>query len=306
MKASSPIAMAVVAVAAACTALAGTPVQALRQVHEEREADPGAVIEVANVSGRLTIKGWDRKALEVTGTLGDEVERLEISGNAQRLEVRVILPKRSIRGDCDADLELHLPRAADLELSTVSADITVSDFAGELQAESVSGDVGVAGQMKGIEIEVVSGEVTLAGQAPKVHIEAISSDVHLEHLAPEPRTELAVETVSGDIIVSGTLAGCELESVSGDLLFDGDLVADGVYDLTSHSGDVHLLLQADADARFDLSTFSGELTGTLVTEMTERRHSRSAPGEELDFTLGAGRARVRVETFSGDVEIERR
>jgi len=51
---------------------------ASQPVNETIPVAPGSEISVENLAGSLTFEGWDSATLEVTGTLGDGVERLDI------------------------------------------------------------------------------------------------------------------------------------------------------------------------------------------------------------------------------------
>ena len=51
---------------------------ASQPVNETIPVAPGSEISVENLAGSLTFEGWDSAMLEVTGTLGDGVERLDI------------------------------------------------------------------------------------------------------------------------------------------------------------------------------------------------------------------------------------
>jgi len=54
-------------------ALAGSPIS------ERAPADATGHVEISNTAGSVEVSGWARNEVEVTGTLGDGVERLEFS-----------------------------------------------------------------------------------------------------------------------------------------------------------------------------------------------------------------------------------
>ena len=67
----------------------------LRQVDEHRPLKANAQVEVSNVAGRIEVQTWDKNELHLTGTLSEEVEKLEITGDASHLRIEVKLPKRT-------------------------------------------------------------------------------------------------------------------------------------------------------------------------------------------------------------------
>jgi DUF4097 and DUF4098 domain-containing protein YvlB len=67
------------------------------------------------------------------------------------------------------------------------------------------------------------------------------------------------------------------------------------------SGDVRLYLPADASARLNASTFSGSIRSDFGTV----REPEHGPGSSLDATAGSGSGQVKLETFSGDIDIRK-
>ena len=64
---------AILLIAAAGAVVAGTAVAApaTRAVNERRPADPRGTVEIVNTAGRVSVAGWERPEVEVTGTLAE-------------------------------------------------------------------------------------------------------------------------------------------------------------------------------------------------------------------------------------------
>ena len=157
--------------------------QADRTVDETRPLAADGRVVVSNISGMVKVAGWTGDGVNITGTLEDGVSELDISSGGSRLTIEVELERRSRRGS--AYLTIKVPTNANLEIETVSADISVDGVAGELELESVSGHVEVSGEPRSLEAASVSGNVIAASTA-------LSSDL---------------ESVSGNIIVRNTASG---------------------------------------------------------------------------------------------------
>ena len=154
--------------------------------------------------------GWEREEIHVTGTLGEDVERLDIEGDEKRLRIGVVLPKRA-RNVGDTDLEVRVPRGCDLKVSTVSADIEAVNVNGRLYLKAVSGDVTGRGQPEEVEVESVSGDIEL-------HLPAGTS-ARLRIAAGSP----AILQAGEDIIETLDLADLFLRNLdAGALLDEGD------------------------------------------------------------------------------------
>ena len=107
--------------ATALPALAAT-----RTVDEHQSADPVGTVEIVNVSGAVEVSGWDQAVVAVSGTIGEKVERVEVTGSGARVNVRVVLPKGNFHHtEGDARLKVQVPRTSALEVSLVSADLRV-------------------------------------------------------------------------------------------------------------------------------------------------------------------------------------
>lgn len=302
---------------------------------------PTGTVTVENLSGRVRVVGWNRNEIQVTGTLGSRVQRVDVRGSGNRTTIEVELPgnlrNQCNRGACDADLEIRVPARKDVEVETVSAGIAVTGVTGSVAAESTSGSVVVegspsrveAGSTSGevrvnattavVEAETTSGSIAIAGTVREsVTAESVSGSVTVQAGTPELSAETvsgslavhsvsrraSVSTVSGSAVVRGTgIQYLSFESVSGQLRFEGSPRSDAAFNIESHSGSVELRLPASVSAEFDVSTFSGDISNAFGPAAT--RTDRYAPGQELRFTAGRGGGMISVRTFSGSVRLIR-
>ncbi len=251
-----------------------------QKVDERRPAAADAAVSISNVAGSVTITPWDRAEVAVTGTLGEGVERLEMTGGPERVRIEVKLVQHQHGTHGDAVLEVKVPKGGSLDVDTVSADISAGGVRGPIHAQSVSGKVVVNGAGAPVEARSVSGEIEVTG------VEA----------------RLKATTVSGDVTTrGGTLSDVDLESVSGSLQCDAALAAKGTLDAKTISGNVTLTLPANVGADVTLTTFSGGLKSAFGLGDVES--SKFVPSKNAHATLGDGGARVRVETLSGSIEL---
>ena len=133
----------------------------------------------------------------------------------------------------------------------------------------------------------------------KANVQTVSGDI----VAPQVRQGGDLETVSGRIRLSGgPYAGVTMNTVSGDIDVQGGLAGDGRIEIDSVSGDVSMDLPAALSAQLRVSTFSGSIDSAFGS-VVEKRHG---PGSSLNSTVGAGRGRIEVQTFSGDVRLRRK
>ena len=288
--------------AALCAAVAlvvpWSLVHAGKPINERRAADPQGEIEIVNVSGTVEIDGWDRNEVEVSGTAGDGVERVDVTSAGNRTSIHVV--SRAIRGwgsDGEAQLVVHVPSRSAVTASLVSADCKVSGVMGELKLQAVSGTL--KGDALGdVRASTVSGDVRLTARAAKViEVKTISGNIQLWGGGGE----VDIVTVSGDAVLElAQVTRSRLKSISGSMTAALALAADGQIESESVSGNVSLKFAGEPSAEFDVQSFSGDINNCFGPKPVE---SRYGPGSRLEFKNGDGHARVRINTKSGNVRL---
>jgi Putative adhesin len=287
---------------AVCTLLAiavpWTLVHAGRAIDEHRAAEPQGEVEIVNVSGKVEVDGWDRSEVEVTGTAGDNVERVDIMSAGNRTSIHVVTrSSRSWGFDGEAHLIVHVPAKSAVTATLVSADFKVMGVAGDLKLQTVSGQL--SGEAGGdVRASTVSGDVRLTARAAKtIEIKTISGDIHLTGGGGD----VDITTVSGSATLDlADVSRARFKSVSGDLTAALALVADGQIESESVSGDVSFKFAGTPAAEFDVQSFSGDIKNCFGPKPLE---SRYGPGSRLSFKNGEGHGNVRVNTKSGDVRL---
>ena len=285
------------AVALAASAPAGA---ATREVDQTVKADKDGRVSVENIAGSIRVEGWNKGEVQVTGTLGDDVEDLEIKDDGGRTRIKVIYPKKKHNIKHGADLVIKVPEGSSLEVECVSASIGVEGVEGDLDLSSISGDVTAAGKCRSVEAETISGDVKADCDAPKVTVHSISGQV----AAFGDESEVEAQSVSGDIELQfATYKELTVESVSGDADVEGGLDPDASVKFDLHAGDVTLTVPADVSADFRAETFSGDIVNDFGARSSRAKFTS---GSSLEFETGGGGARVRINTFSGNVTIRKK
>lgn len=299
---------------AAALVVTAPPSSALAErIDVKREATATTNVLVTNQSGRVRISGSDKNEVSVTGTYEEGVEKIEVNGSGDRVEIRVRV-KESRRGyaeNADARLVITVPRGARVDVEAVSADIEVEDVNGRIDVEAISGDVRLRGRPREVDVRTISGNIGVKTWGERGRVRSVSGDIDVDGASGE----LDCETVSGEVRAVGeALSRVRMRSVSGELELETDLTKGADVDMESHSGDVRLRIPADTAGTFELSAFSGDVRSELGPKVSEddepkgRRPERMypGPGEKLRFTQGEGGGRISLNAFSGDLKLEKR
>jgi len=293
---------AVALLAAAAPAFAGTP------INETRPLAPDGIVSVENVKGSIVVRTWTNPQVKITGTLGKGVDKLDISGDSHSLDIEVKYPNSrggwNLWGRDDSrteptSLEIMIPQRASLDVGAVSASVDIQQMAGrKLDVSSVSGNVVVTASSPGeASFENVSGDTTLRITTNKLDAQAVSGDLHV---SGGITGEVSIETVSGNIEFAGkALDRLELNTVSGDARTTFGLRQGGEVKAETLSGELELNMPKATGAKLHVETFSGDINSP-VGRVDREEHG---PGAKLEATMGDGRGRIDLESFSGDVRI---
>lgn len=281
-------------------ALADTPIQL------QHAASATAKVSIGNIAGSVTVTAWDRNEVQVSGELGDGAKPLQITGDNAHLTIKVESRGGSgwfnFGGDnkmSPSTLEVHVPRAASLDVNVISAPLVIDGLVGgDIKINAISGNARIHANTPSLDVNSVSGSIELSGHADQASLQTVSGQI----LAPALGSKTRLQTISGRIQAGGgPWQKLALSTVSGDVQLTGGLTAGGDADIDSMSGDVQWKLPTDTSATLHASSFSGDLRSDFGTP-TEARHG---PGSSLDTKLGAGNGKIRIETFSGDLRLRK-
>jgi len=288
---------------ALATALLAPAAWAAQDIDQSLQTGPRPDVEISNVAGSVKVTAWDQQVVKVTGRIENDKDRFEMTGNDQRVVIKVRRDSAKYEGKDGAKLEISVPAGASLEVNTVSADVEVGGVKGAQRLESVSGNIVATVFDEQLDLRTISGDATIDGSGGKARVfaESTSGDVRAKGIA----SEVEAASVSGDLFLElGSVPHGRFKTVSGDVNAELELAREGRLDVESISGDVELMFKQPVDAEFDIETHSGDIDNCFGPQ--SERKSKYAPGRELRFTEGNGSGRVRVDTLSGDIDVCRR
>jgi hypothetical protein len=269
---------------------------ASHSVDQRQPADPDGSVEIVDVAGSVLVSGWDRAEVAVTGQVGDQVERVELTSSGNRTSVRVIVPEGSHwGGDGSANLTIRVPVHSTINASLVSANLMLSGVSGAQQIRTVSGNIKSDGG-GAARINSVSGNVHLSvPDATAAEVETMSGDLTISGAGGD----VTITTVSGDgHLALGSVHSFRLRTVSGDFSIGARLDAAANFEADSISGTLHVDFSGAPSAQFDAQSLSGDIRNCKGPEAVKAQHG---PGTRLTFTTGDGNAQVHLSSNSGDL-----
>lgn len=251
----------------------------------------GARLSVHNYNGEVTVRGWNRPQMRLTGEYDRGRPELEVTGS------QVSLRTVNRRGHDDVTLEISVPQNTAVEINGMSVDVSIMDVCGDITVGTLSGDVDVRCATDA-QINSVSGDVTVADVRGSLEVNATSGSIDVRGV----RGNAALHAVSGDISLAGIDGNqIEAETVSGEVDYAGRILDNGRYRFASHSGDVTIRVTGTLNAAVETETFSGEFLSDWPIEI----QGGTVINKNMSFRLGNGSARMRLASFSGTISLRR-
>jgi len=181
-----------------------------------------------------------------------------------------------------------------LEVEAGSGRLNISDIGDAIRAETGSGDVTIS-QVKGeVRAKAGSGSIRATGIEGGFECETGSGHIVLEQTAAGP---VRVETGSGGVELRGLSGSLDAEAGSGTIAAEGNPT--GEWNVHTGSGNVRLKVPTSASFDLNAHTSSGNISTTRSVTVQGNLGRR-----ELRGKVGAGGVQVRVETGSGNIEID--
>ncbi len=239
----------------------------------------GAKVRVTTVRGSITVHTVDQGEMRVVATRtahGTSQQRAQERLRDIHVSLKqvgdtfVVQPSTSGAGDEGAriDLDVELPKQANLTASSENGDITISDVAGKVHVISASGEVEVHNAGSDVSAETQHGTVRLLG-------------------------------VGGDVHLSGRGDEVELSNVGGSVLIEGEYYG---------PVRIHAVGKATRfiSSRTDLTL--GPLPGHLESDsgelsVTDAEGNLLLTTKEKNVTVENVKGRIQVEDQNGNVDV---
>lgn len=254
----------------------------------------GAPVKMFVPSGAVRLIGWDRDSIVIRGRLPASAQL--IFGGSDSTGYKLVVEQRDGESMAASRLLIYLPRRSQISIKTADASVNATDVGGWFY--TVSGRYHIDGTMSSVDVEAMSGDIDLDGATPWAR--AKTGKGHLVvHGSPQ---DVDASTIGGILdIAAATIMRGRFTSVTGDIHYASTMAPHSLFEFSSHSGAVDLLLPHDVSARFELSTVYGEIDNGF----TQLRPA-AAGVHNLQLSFGSGAADVTVRTFKGTVRLRSR
>ena len=295
---------------------------------QEFHLESGASVLVENLLGNVKVTGQESGPAVVVvkklawaaqeNDLQNVAAEMEVAlhGTDSRLDVKVSAPDLFHEGT--VDLEIRVPRNANVRVSTHFGDVELSQIEGRAEAVTTTGKLTLSDLSGDVRGETASGNLKLARITGAAAVATQSGDIEAEDL----RLGLSANTASGDVTASQLEGGrIECKSVSGDVnvsrvgtLAPLDIVVESVSGdatLTDATGSIAIkAVSGDAKAenisatRLQAQTVSGDVHVQMREVFSGTMQVNTVSGDVTLLLVEGSNARVSLSTTSGDLRCE--
>jgi DUF4097 and DUF4098 domain-containing protein YvlB len=255
----------------------------------------GTRLVLSSHAGEVTVRAWDRDAVRVQATHSSR-DRVDVQTADTTLRIRT----RSARGPGGVvDYTLTVPKWMPVNLSGTYLAATIEGTAAEVNVETVGGDLTLKGGSGAVSLRSIEGAIRAEGAAGKLNVSTVNDSITLTGVAGD----VVAETVNGDVTITNAKASSlEVSTVNGDVRFESTVTNAGTYRVSTHQGDIRVSLGQQASATVFVRTFRGDFSSDFPVTLPKEESGRDA-SKRFNFTLGAGGARVELQSFQGDIHV---
>jgi hypothetical protein len=279
-------------------ALVTLDAQAQRKVDRSFQLDMDGAVRIHNYNGSLTIRGWNKDSIHVSGSMATKGKGSFFGGGAGKSA------KMGVEGADGitplADLTVYVPVRARLSVRGAATSIDIRDFSGTIDATTLSGRLHIAGSPTEVMAETMDGDLEIEASPSFLRGRTATGRVTWTGSSDDA----TIVTVSGGITVNGAnLYRARFETISGDMKFSGSVRPDGRLTFDAHSGDIALTFSKSTIAELAYDAPRGALYGAEFTRDLKSPGQRyvGIPRGGLDGKVRP--ANVTATTFRGRLTV---
>src|SRR5215213_786008 len=256
------------------------------EIQRSYQLDPGAIVDVSNISGSV--------AIETSDTSMAEVRIVRTARSRAELAYHNIIVERQasglvVRGESDRErtvprgvqvrhrVLVKIPRQVSLSVHNISGAATIGNIDGPVRVENISGAAQLADVRGPLIVSGVSGPLTVGNVADKVQL----------------------TNISGNVTVGRTVGHLELSDVSGNVTATIERLDRRGVLVRKVSGAIELRF---ADA-LNADVVASDVDGDLLLDLPDVSR-QSTPGRTmLRARVGTGGWPISITKVSGKVRL---
>lgn len=274
------------------------------EFHSSYPLKPGGRLAVETWNGSITVTGWDREEVDISGTRyastkeALEALKIDIVPTAEAVRIRALRPS-GWRGSMGASFTIRAPqritieRAAStngsIEIESIEGSVRLETSNGRIRAARVAGEVEATTSNGSIELSDCAGGAILKTSNGRIQADGVRGP--LEAVTSNARIEARLVEASGSQPVKLRTSNGSIQ-----LTLEKPPATDVV--LNTSNGSITLRAPASLAAKLRATTSNGQISSGFEVQAVETGKTR------LSGTIGGGGPLVELETSNGNIRLE--
>ncbi|MGH9569004.1 MAG: DUF4097 family beta strand repeat-containing protein [Candidatus Angelobacter sp.] len=283
-------ALSITLIVLAAAMLAGQASAADTQKEARLEIAPGGTVNITNNAGSVSLKAGAGNQVQIAYTThSDKVEvDHESTSNKRRIEIRThpIGDAKPSSDESKVDYEITVPAGVSVRVATSTAPITVDGLSGDITLFSDTGEITVS--------NVARSHLHIHGVAAPVSLSKVNGG-HVDVTSNQGAVQLV--DVTGPNVNVG--------SSSGNISYQGDCSGTGDYVLTTHSGNIDVLLPQTASVDLSARSVKGSVENDFPLQKKAHPTFVSKAGSSFAGTSNSGSSSIELQSFSGRIRVKK-
>jgi hypothetical protein len=263
------------------------PAWAQRKKEFRYTLGPGALVSVTNDHGPISVRSSNGPEIVVTASFDSNKAEVEGFQNGNRVEVRTRVLQKTHPQDGRVGFEVLLPTSTNVSLRS-------SD--GPMNVTGVTGDVTCEGESSQIEVK--------NGGNGHVHVRTMDGQITLSDLK---NAHVELQSTAGNILISSSVGPYfDVHTAKGSIRYNGDFAGDGNYSFTTHTGDIGVMMPANASVEISARSVTGTVEDGFQLQPLQRPMTAPITGKTFAGRSNNGASAVRLRSFSGKISVKKK
>lgn len=246
----------------------------------------GATISVANMSGNITVRPGAGRQVSITAALNSDKVEINSRQSGNRIENRTHFLSKASGEAARVNYEITAPADISLNIESASGEISIEGINGIISVETESATVSVKNGGGGfVQLQSVNGNLLLS-DLKQTRVQAVSTGGAIE-----------LTNVTGPKVSA--------RSTSGAIRMRGDCAGGGNYSLANHSGDIELMLPANASIELQARSVKGSVENDFPFQKNSNPPFPVSEGRAFAGTSNNGSSSVELRSFSGKIRVKK-
>jgi DUF4097 and DUF4098 domain-containing protein YvlB len=247
----------------------------------------GASVAIVNEYGSINVQPATNGKLLISALPHSSKVEVDFHDNAGgRVEARSHVLQNGSADETRVDYEVRLPAGVSVSIRSSNGPLTV---------DGINSDVTCAGESAPVQVR--------NGGNGHVHVRSVDGPITLASLK---NVHMEVVSIVGDVAMTDvTGPSVTVNTTKGKITYAGDFSGGGDYSLSSHSGDIDVIMPAGASVDMSAKSVQGSVTDGFQLQPAAHPMFVVTQGKSFAGTANSGASSVKLRSFNGKIRVQK-